>query len=281
MTDGPVRTDEELGATPVGEGSLLDEETSAVGDRPAARPDRPSVVRGVLSLTPGQIVSGAIDLATRRPRLVGGAAALLIAGGAAGAWWAYRIEPPPDYETASMDTLFEYTLLTDDFNRLSVEERLELMGQLIERLRSISSSDSVLLAMFASMIMGEAREQLQENISRLMIDVSDKYAAEYDPTAGVGERAEYLEDVFLELHEMGRFVSGDFQDKSREELLDEGSRQAKRDLRRFEQGKVGADEVIRIFDVMNNEVGQYMSGHQKVRVSGMFRDMTEMLRSRP
>ena len=34
-----------------------------------------------------------------------------------------------------------------------------------------------------------------------------------------------------------------------------------------------------MFDVMNNEIGQYMSGHQKHRVSAMFRDMTEMLRA--
>jgi len=135
--------------------------------------------------------------------------------------------------------------------------------------------------MFASMIMGEAREQLQENISRLMIDVSDKYAVEYEPNAPPEEREAYLEDVFLEMHSMGRFVAGDFEEKSREELLDEGAMQAKRDQRRFEQGKVGAGEVIRVFDVMNNEVGQYMSGHQKHRVSAMFRDMTEMLRSRP
>lgn len=276
MADGRVRRDGELGQV-----SLLDDETAEIGERSIARTARPSVLRRALSLTPGQVVSGAAGLASRRPRLVVGVAALVIAVGAVGAWWVSRIEPPPDYETASLDTLFEYTLLTDDFNRLSVEERLELMGQLIERLRSISSNDSVLLAMFASMIMGEAREQLQENISRLMIDVSDKFAAGYDPTATEDEREEYLEDVFLQLQGMGRFVAGDFEEKSREELLDEGSRQAKRDQKRFEQGKVGADEVIRVFDVMNNEVGQYMSGHQKVRVSGMFRDMTEMLRARP
>ena len=73
----------------------------------------------------------------------------------------------------------------------------------------------------------------------------------------------------------------DLATKDREEMLDEGRRQARRDLNRFERGRVGAGEVIRVFDIMNNTVGAHMSGHERVRVQTMFRDMTEMLRREP
>lgn len=261
-------------------GSLLDEEIETIGTAKPARPARPSWM-GVLHMSPVEIASAVAGWVRRRPRLAGGIAAAVLIGSGVWAWQATRIKPPPDYTTARLDVLFEYTLLTDDFNRLPVEKRLELLGQLIERLRNMAGNDSILLALFASMIMGEAREQLQENISRLAIDVADKYAATYDATAPAEVKQVYLEDVFVELQSTMSYLSGRGRERTREEILSAGRRQAQRDLNRFQQGRVGAGEVLQVFDIMNNEVGRHMSGHQKMRVSTMFRDMTEMLRSGP
>ncbi len=232
-------------------------------------------------MTPGEMLSAGAGLVGRHRRVSAGvlAAALVVSG--VGVWLAVRIEPPPDYAHDPLDTLFEYTLLTDDFNRLPLEERLALIEQLVERLRKIGSGDSVLLAMFASMISGEARAQLEENISQLAVDVSDKYAAAYDPNAPGPDREAYLRDAYLGMVSMFDFADGEVGEHTPEELLEEGRRQARRDLNRFKKGKVGASEVVRVFDLMNNKIGKHMSGHQKVRISAMFRDMTEMLRSGP
>lgn len=265
---------------------LLDEPPGA--EEGATKKPRRGFARSCVSaaaraarMSPGEMVSAGAALAGRRRRVSAVVLAVLLVGGGLWVWLAVRIQPPPDYAHDSLDTLFEYTLLTDDFNRLPLEERIALIEQLVERLRKIGSGDSVLLAMFASMISGEARAQLEENISRLAIDVSDKYAASYDPNAPQQEREAYLRDAYLGMVSMFDFADGEVGEHTPEELLEEGRRQARRDLNRFKKGKVGAAEVVRVFDLMNNKVGKHMSGHQKIRVSAMFRDMTEMLRSGP
>ena len=240
-----------------------------------------SAVARALRMSPGEMVSAGAGLVGRHRRVSAALLVVLLVGGGLWVWLAVRVQPPPDYAHDSLDTLFEYTLLTDDFNRLPLEERLALIEQLVERLRKIGSGDSVLLAMFASMISGEARAQLEENISRLAIDVSDKYAAAYDPNAPEQEREAYLRDAYLGMVSMFDFADGEVGEHTPEELLEEGRRQARRDLNRFKKGKVGASEVVRVFDLMNNKIGAHMSGHQKIRISAMFRDMTEMLRSGP
>ena len=265
-------------------GSSLLDEVGVPADAPAESPKGPGVVAravGAMRLTPTELVSVASAFVRGHKRVALGATAVLLLGGGALGWRAYRIEPPPDYANEGLDVLFEYTLLTDDFNRLPVEERLALIGQLIERLKAMGTNDSLLLAMFASTIMGEMRAQLEENVSRLAIDVADKFAAEYDPSVGELEKEQYLEDAFVDMQRLFAVVDADLATKDRDEMLDEGRRQAQRDLNRFNDGKVGAGEVIRVFDLMNNKVGTHMSGHQKMRVQTMFRDMTEMLRSEP
>jgi len=262
-------------------GSLLDEDTTEIGSAEVKEPRSPGVISGIFTMTPGQMLARAGSLVSRHKRVSAAGLVLLIGGAGAVAWSQLRIQPPPDYETERLDVLFEYTLLTDDFNRLSVEERLALIGQLIDRLKAMGTNDSLLLAMFASTIMGEMRAQLEENISRLAIDVADKFALEYDPNIPELEKQQYLEDVFVDMQRLFAVVDADLATKDREEMLDEGRRQAQRDLDRFNKGKVGAGEVMRVFDVMNNKVGSHMSGHQRARVQTMFRDMTEMLRAKP
>ena len=262
-------------------GSLLDEDAAEIGSAEPEEPRTPGVISRLFTMTPGQMAARAGSLINRHKRFSAAALVLLVGGAGAIVWSQMRVQPPPDYETARLDVLFEYTLLTDDFNRLSVEERLELIGQLIDRLKAMGSSDSLMLAMFASTIMGEMRAQLEENISRLAIDVADKFALEYDPNVPEVEKQQYLEDVFVDMQRLFAVVDADLATKDREEMLDEGRRQAQRDLDRFNKGKVGAGEVMRVFDVMNNKVGSHMSGHQRVRVQTMFRDMTEMLRAKP
>ncbi len=278
------------GMGPIAGGSLLDE---IAGEGGAGVPEKKagglsrllagssSRVARVLRMSPIEMVHALAGTVSRHPRLSAGLLALLLAGGGAGAWLALRVQPPPDYDTERLDVLFEYTLLTDDFNRLPVEERIALIGKLIERLKAMGTNDSLLLAMFASSIMGEMRAQLEENISRLAVDVADKYAADYDPNVPEDEREEYLEDAFVDMQRMFAVIDQDLATKDRDEMLEDGRRQARRDLNRFQQGRVGAGEVIRVFDIMNNKVGAHMSGHERMRVQTMFRDMTEMLRREP
>ncbi|HQQ58924.1 MAG TPA: hypothetical protein PKV60_06865, partial [Thermomonas sp.] len=64
---------------------------------------------------------------------------------------------PPDYATADMGDLLDYTFITDDFNKLPIEQRLELIRDLIKRFSTMEGSESVLMAQWAAMIGGDLR----------------------------------------------------------------------------------------------------------------------------
>ncbi|MEM7756413.1 MAG: hypothetical protein AAF297_12370 [Planctomycetota bacterium] len=221
-------------------------------------------------------------LATKPRRVVSGVVGVLaLVGAGVGTWLAVRTQPPPDYSSAPINTIFEYTLLTDDFNKLPVEERLALIGELVTRMESLGGSDSVLLALFASMIVGEARAQLEENVSRMAVDLFDQYAVDYDATAPIEDRRDFLAQTYLDFERQIAAVTGQTIDEPDEERLADAKRRAQRDLDRAQSGRVDAGEALRVFDILNNGLGQHASGHQKIRIATMTRDMVEMLRSEP
>ncbi len=81
---------------------------------------------------------------------------------AVGLAFTLRPYPMPDYEDDPLDDIFNHTLLQDEFNNLPIEERVRLVGSLIQRVEGMGSSDGTLLAAFAAGITGSAREQLEE-----------------------------------------------------------------------------------------------------------------------
>lgn len=214
-----------------------------------------------------------------RVRLTLGSCAgmLALAGGIVGI--ATLLGPSrPDFQKDRLDTIFRYTLLTDDFNKLSVRERAELIGQLVERVGSMGSSDSVLLAAFASTIQGEAREQLLENASRLFVDMIDEQAVSYDPRAPKDVRVRQIEQSIAEMARLFETMAGQERDVTDEERVEEAQRQAQRDMRRVEEGRMSADDAGRFFGIMNRTLGQQASPHQTGRGGRMLRDMTRHMR---
>jgi len=185
----------------------------------------------------------------------------------------------PDYGSDRLDTLFEYTLLTDEFNRLSVRERAELIGQLVDRIGSMGSSDSVLLAAFASSINGTARDQLIENASRLFIDMIDEQALAYNPQMSKEDREKQLDASIAEMHRLFATMGGDLdEDKTDEERVAEAEDQAQRDLTAVENGEFSARDAGQFFGTMNRVLGSRSSPQQTARGGRMLRDMTRRLR---
>jgi hypothetical protein len=216
----------------------------------------------------------------RRARLTFGTCAgmLLLSGtivGIASALPAAR----PDYGSDRIDTLFQYTLLTDEFNRLSVRERAELIGQLVERMGSMGSSDSVLLAAFASSINGTARDQLLENASKLFIDMIDEQALAYDPNLSKEEREQQLDASIAEMHRLFATMSGqNDEDMTDEERVAEAEAQAQRDLQNVKDGDFSARDAGQFFGTMNRVLGSRSSPQQTARGGRMLRDMTRRMR---
>ncbi len=214
---------------------------------------------------------------TRRTVIVGGA--VLLVAGAVTAFLVLRPVPKPDYETAGLDDLFNYTLLTDEFNRLPVQERMRLIGQLVQRLKNMEPSESLLLASFAAGIEASAREQIEENGSRLAVDAWDMYAKDYD---GVPEeeREQYLEGTFVEFSKMMEAVAGDQREVSDADRINEMRSQVKEDMQEIKDPDRRPDneQLADFMGFMNNTVASRANAQQRVRGQQMMRDMVRHFR---
>lgn len=196
------------------------------------------------------------------------------------AYFALRPTPQPDYATAPMDEVLGYTLLEDDFNLLPIDERLGLMKDLIERLKTMGSGDSVLMAQFAAMIEGDLREKMMKNASKLVLDVWDKYALDYTDVP-LADRGEFLDNKFLELTKMMESLAGVESKQTDEERLKDVREQAARDEDMFESGRgpdAGAMAFMTTF--LRNGLGQHSSPQQQQRGQQLMRDMTRHFRGR-
>lgn len=214
---------------------------------------------------------------TMRTLALVGPSVLVVAG--ISAWLVLRPVPKPDYTKAAINTLFNYTLLTDEFNRLPVEERMRLMGQLVERLKGMSAGDSALLGAFAAGIAGSARQQIEENVSRLAIDVWDKYAADYQAVPAK-DRDAYLDNAFLQFSKMLETTAGEVRNVTDSERLAEVRRQAERDKEALRSGKgiPPARAMARMASFMHDNVGSHASAAQKARGQAMMLDMMRHFR---
>lgn len=197
---------------------------------------------------------------------------------AVGAFLALRPIPKPDAGSDAIDRVFGYALLTKEFNNLSIEERLELVGQIIRRVKSMDQSDSMMLASFAAGIQGAAREQLMENTAKLMIDTADMIATDYVNVDDAG-RAQFLDDAFIRLTEIASALTGEEITESREERLADARAQAQRDEERLKENPVSMRQAGRAFRFMDGDMGQHASPQQRGRITVLMRDMVRNLRA--
>jgi hypothetical protein len=195
-------------------------------------------------------------------------------------WWIWGPRLQPDYDRGAIDDVFDYTLLSDEFNRLPVEERLKLIGKLVQRMKGLSTDDSVLLAAFAAGIGGAAREQLERNAARMAIDLWDSYAKDYGKVP-LEKQGEYLEEKFVEFSKTMEEVAGEHRDVSDRERVDEMKKQAQKDMKwakehpdRMPNGR----ELGTVFSVLNYNVGGHASPEQRARGSLLMRDMIRQFR---
>lgn len=195
------------------------------------------------------------------------------------AFFTFRKVPQPDYATAPMDEVLNYTLLTDEFNNLPVDKRLELLKDLIDRLKTMSADDSSMMAGFAASIdTDKLRKQLEENASRLALDVWDKFALDYQ-TVPTDNRGPYLDKTLLEMTHLMETIGGVTDSRTDEEKIAEARKQAKRDQDMLTKGQgPTAGQLARMADLMRNRVGQHSPPQQQQRGMQLMRDMTRHLR---
>ena len=208
---------------------------------------------------------------------IGGPVAAVVLGVAA--WLVFRPVPQPDYATANLKRVFRYTLLTDEFNKLPVDERMKLIGQLVNRLKSMSAGDSALMAAFAAGIAGAARDQIEKNASRLAIDLWDKNALLYKDLKGQ-DRGAFLDRAAIDFVRMMEGIAGQPSNKSDSELLTDMHKQAQRDEKNLADPdrRPPPQAMARLFTFMRGNVGEHASPTQRARGQLMMRDMVRRMR---
>jgi hypothetical protein len=208
---------------------------------------------------------------------VGGPVAAVALG--VGLWLILRPVPQPDYATANLKKVFNYTLLTDEFNKLSVEKRLELIGQLVNRLRNMSSGDSTMMAAFAVGIAGAARKQIEENASRLAIDMWDRNALLYKDLRPE-DRGAFLDNAAIDFVRTMEAIGGEPSKKSDTDLLADMHKQAQRDQENLKDPNRAPPSraMGRLFTFMRGNVGSHATPAQRSRGQLMMRDMVRRMR---
>lgn len=266
--------------------------TSQDPSRPEARghSDMPTLL-SVLRLPPAQAVTHAWrwfadhPVHRRRNRWIGVGllAVLLLATGLA--TWSQLPRRQPDYLDDALDDVLDYTLLSSEFNRLPVQERLRLMRDLVTRLRSMEGGDSVLMASFAAGIAGAAREQLEENIARLSVDIADTYAIRLrERLAAVTDerdRARAIEQTYLDMTREMEEVAGIRRDASDEERLADARREARRGedrMRRMNQSPRAGERAAGLFTILDDRVGSRATPAQRARIGAMVLEMSRHFR---
>jgi len=206
---------------------------------------------------------------------------LALGSGGVGLYLWFRPRPEPDYLKADMDAVFDFTLLSDEFNDLPVERRIELIGQLLKRIDSMGSQDSALLAAFAAGISGSMRERIEKNISRVVIDLWDTYATRYDDVPDE-DRGAFLDASFVEMMRMMERAGQDDWKASDADILQWGKRQAQEDLDMLAdpQSRPSGRQMTQMFRIVRFGLGSHASSQQRARSGLLLRDMTRRLRGR-
>jgi hypothetical protein len=267
----------------IGEGSLLE----GLGPTPVATPRVPirdrlnrawdrraASWRAWMQPTPARAA---------RVRRAGLAAVVLaVVGTGVGAYFVLRPTPVPDYIHDPFDDVLDFTLLTDGFNDLPIEERLRLLKDLVSRFNSMDGSESELVAAFAAGISGKARKQLEKNASKLVLDVLDREALAYEKVPPE-ERGEAAEQAFVALFKTMDALDGRETTKSDDEIIAQGKDEAQRGkdwIRKQDRDKLGR-EAGRMILTVNDTIAKQSSAQQRGRMGLMMRDMTRQLRGEP
>lgn len=254
--------------------SLLDDEVASVG----VMRTRPSLRQRLADAQAAGLerFNTAWAIPLWRFTIMGASSVVALALGL-GLYLMIRPVPKPDYESAQIGIAFNYTLLTEEFNSLPVEERIQLVSQLYGRVRDMDASESAMMAAFFAGIAGEAREQLERNAGKLLVDAADLVAKDYAAVPPEA-REEYLDDAYVRLARLTAPFDPSIERRTDEEILDRGRRDAKQGLEAMESGRISPDQASRMLLFMDRQTRKSASVSQQQRLTLFMRDLTRHLR---
>jgi hypothetical protein len=200
------------------------------------------------------------------------AAALVVALLVSGSFWwfAGRWKAPPSIFDSPVDNVLGY-FTTDDFNLLSVDERVKYVQQFISRFRGMNQQDSVVAAAFLSGVTGKVREQMTQNVRILAKDILIQGAATY-VNLPIGERGAFIDKWVADWFRFAETTAtGKESESTNEDIMTNAREEAKRGEERQRErmkGKSLSDKgADRFLGFWQSEVEPASSPKEQAQIS--------------
>jgi hypothetical protein len=218
----------------------------------------------------------AFPVKTNRRRWVSGSLIVIIALSMTALWWTSRVTKPDPIEDP-LDRVLGFALLEANFNKLPVDERIDMIAALVKRLSAMDGQNAGMLGGFAAGINGrEAREQLAENMTKLLADILEEVSRDY-ANPRPEEREKLAEKSFVDMVRKFSRFDGNPDTRTDEEILADGKRQAQRDRSRANPWQNQTGMASRMFSMSREEIGERQSPQAQQRFWMMMGDVTKML----
>jgi hypothetical protein len=189
-------------------------------------------------------------------------------------WW--YVPAPPDPLDDSMMEVGEFILLSDRFNELPIQERIDMLADVAERFRNPTTEDAGELAALAASIRRDTREQLEENAAELVKDVFDQFAADYDDIP-VDDRALYMDNALVEMSKLIDRFDPDADERDDNERLAEMRKENDRNDN-WRRRSDGPERINRIRRLLRDDIMTQTNVAERGRLIRFMGDMTRHLR---
>lgn len=188
--------------------------------------------------------------------------------------------PPPDVWDDGLDDVAGF-FFDKDFNRLPAEERLELLTEFIARFRDGGQEESVLLALFVADVTSNMRQQIEDNMLKLGVDLWSEWGQEYG-NLPAREREQYINGLLVKLDKIGEEIINRESDKTDSERIAGMARQAGRDRQQMQERSgnkpADPDRITGFLNLYSGEVATRASPQNRAGIINLTRDITRHLR---
>lgn len=201
---------------------------------------------------------------------------VLLCAGSAFAYVQLRPRAVPDVFEDDLADVLDYSLLSENFNKLPLDERLRLLKDLVAKIKGMDSNDSALMAGFMAGITGKARAQLQRNAEKLGVDIWDKFALDYSKVQPEN-RDEYLDKAFVDFTKMMEDLAGIKNPMEDNKRLEEAKKQTQANKPPPVPNDIDAGRLGQFMGFINDRSQKLTTPQQMGRMSEFGRDMSKRL----
>jgi len=202
-------------------------------------------------------------LKSKRVRVFAAVLAVLIIGTVGWCFFPHIHRKPPNIFDTPVDGVLSY-LSTEDFNKLSVEERMDFIKGIVQRFSKMSQGDSAMASAFFAGLTGPANEKLIDNARILGKDLFVEGAAQYLALKTEQEKDMFIDQWIVKWVRFGEQATGKPSGHSDAEILSRMSDQARHDVSRGID--INADMAQQVMDFWDRDVASVASPKEQAQI---------------